>query len=301
MRAPPLQVRERMSDWHTNAVEIRRKDDKEAAAHNERAEPLQEELIAAVGDGTEALAGLMRRRLGLGVGQEIDAPALPRPFSPSEFRDPPLALERDLCAALADLTPALAAQPAFWTVCHIAWIEVERFEPPLAPFFLGAKVTGKNPATTDAAVRNLFRRMGGLPHVRGKLSVLVDCPISCAWWRGHIARLAAAESKRVGDPFSVEDAHRVLHAGGDAWARLAGDSVRRITVVNSSRLRAALIAHYFDAARDKGGLRAKELQAVVRELATFGATLCFDMVPWKDLRAMVRRAVDRARSGGSGS
>ena len=147
------------------------------------------------------------------------------------------------------------------------------------------------PATTDRAVRNLFRRMGGLPHVRGKLSVLADCPISCAWWRRRVAQLAAAESERVGDPFTVEDAHRVLHAGSDAWARLVADSVRRITVVNSSRLHAALIAEYFDAARDERGLPAGELQAVVRELATFGTTLCFDTVPWNELRAIVARAV----------
>ena len=297
MREPSHEHRERLSTWQMAAVQTGRKDDKHAAAHNEKARPLQEELIAAVKDGPQALANHMRGKLGLGVRQEIDAPALPRPLTSSEYRDPPLALERDLCEALPHLTPAIAAQPAYWTLCHIAWMEADCFEPPLAPFFLGAKVTGKMPRSTDAAVRNLFRRMGGLPHVRGKLSVLADCPISCAWWRRRVARLAAAESERVGDPFSVEDAHRVLHAGSDAWARLVGDSVRRITVVNSPRLHAALIAEYFDAARDERGLPAKELQAVVRELATFGTTLCFDTVPWTELRKIVARAVAAVRSG----
>lgn len=290
--------RERLSAWQTAAVQTGRKDDKHAAAHNERAEHLQDELIAAVKEGPQALASHMRGKLGLGVCEEaeIDAPELSRPLTSSEFRDPPLALERDLCASLSDLTPAIAVQPAFWTKCHLAWIEADCFEPPLEPFFLGAKVTGKMPSTTDAAVRNLFRRMGGLPHVRGKLSVLADCPISCAWWRGRVAQLAAAESERVGESFSVEDAHRVLHAGSDAWARLVGDSVRRITVVNSSRLHAALISEYIDAARDKHGLPAKEFQAVVRELATFGTTLCFDTVPWDEMRAIVARAVAATRS-----
>ncbi len=295
MKAPSHAHRERLSTWQTAAVQTGRKDDKHATAHNERAKPLQDELVAAVKKGPQALASYMRGQLGLGVRQEIDAPELPRPLTSSEYRDPPLALESDLCGALPDLTPAIAAQPAFWALCHIAWMEAECFEPRLDPFFLGAKVTGKVPATTDAAVRNLFRRIGGLPHVRGKLSVLVDCPISCAWWRHRVARLAAAESKRVGEPFSVEDAHRVLHAGSDAWARLVGDSVRRITVVNSSRLHAALIAEYFDAARDGRGLPAKEFQAVVRELATFGKTLCFDTVPWREMREIVARAVATTR------
>ena len=297
MKAPSHAQRERLSAWQTAAVRTGRKDDKQADAHNEKARPLQDELIAAVGDGPHALANHMRGKLGLGARQEIDTPELPRPLTPSEYRDPPLALERDICGSLPDLTPALATQPAFWTLCHIAWIEADCFEPPLEPFFLGAKVTGKMPASNDAAVRNLFRRMGGLPHVRGKLSVLADCPISCAWWRGRVARLAAAESERVGDPFGVEDAHRVLHAGSDAWARLAGDSVRRITVVPSARLHAALIAEYFDAAIDKRGLPAKELQAVVRELATFGTTLCFDRVPWTEMREIVARAVAATRGG----
>ena len=116
-------------------------------------------------------------------------------------------------------------------------------------FFLRAKVTGKVPATTDAAVRNPFRRMGGLPHVRGKLSVLADCPISCAWWRRRVARLAVAE--------------------------------------------------YSDASRDERGLPAKEFQAVVRELATFGTTLCFDTVPWTEMREIVARAVAATRSAES--
>lgn len=296
MKAPSHAHRECLSTWQTAAVQIGRKDDKHAAAHNKKAQPLQDELIAAVKDGPEALASLMRGKLGLSVSHKIDAPGLPRPLTSSEYRDPPLALERDLCRALPDLTPAIAAQPAFWTLCHIAWLKAECFEPPLEPFFLGAKVTGKEPATTDAAVRNLFRRMGGLPHVRGKLSVLADCPISCAWWRRRVARLAAAESERVGEPFSIEDAHRVLHAGSNAWARLVGDSVRRITVVNSSRLHAALVAEYSDASREERGLPAKELQAVVRELATFGKTLCFDTVPWTEMREIVGRAVAATRS-----
>ena len=296
MKAPSRALREHLSAWQTAAVQTGRKDDKHAAAHNERAERLQGDLVAAVTDGPQALASHMRGKLGLGIREEIDASELPRPLTASEYRDPPLALERDLCASLPGLIPALAAQPAFWTLSHIAWIEADCFEPPLEPFFLGAKVTGKMPSTTDAAVRNLFRRMGGLPHVRGKLSVLADCPISCAWWRGRVALLAAGESERVGDPFSVEDAHRVLHAGSDAWARLVGDSVRRITVVNNSRLHAALIAEYSDAARDKHGLPAKEFQAIVRELATFGTTLCFDTVPWDEMRAIVARAVEATRS-----
>lgn len=295
MKAPCPVFGERLSAWQTATVQTGRKDDKHAAAHNERAQRLQDELIAAVREGPQALASHMRSKLGLGAKDQL-APELPRPLTSSEYRDPPLALERDLCVSLLDLTPVVAAHPAFWTKCHLAWMEADSFEPPLEPFFLGAKVTGKMPSTTDAAVRNLFRRMGGLPHVRGKLSVLADCPISCAWWRGRIARLAAAESERVGDPFAVEDAHRVLHAGGDAWARLVGDSVRRITVVNSSRLHAALIAEYIDAARDKGGLPAKELQAVVREVATFGKTLCFDTVPWEEMRGIVARAVSAKRS-----
>ena len=296
MKALSHEAREHLSTWQTAATQTGRKDDKDAAAHNKRAEPLQDELISSVKGGRLALASYMRRKLGLSDGKEIDAPDLPRVLSPSEYRDPPLALERELCDSLPDLTPARAAQPAFWALCHIAWLEAGCFESPLEVFFLGAKVTGKEVGKPDQAVRNLFRRMSGLPHARGKVSVLADCTISCAWWRGRVARLAADESVMVNDPFSTEDAHRVLHAGNDAWARLVGDSVRRVTVVNHSRLHAALIAEYLDAARDKGGLPAKEVQSVVRELATLGTTLCFDMMPWAEIRAIVEQAVARARA-----
>ena len=76
-----------------------------------------------------------------------------------------------------------------------------------------------------------------------------------------------------------------------------GDSVRRITVVNSARLHAALIAEYSEAAGDKHGPPAKEFQSVVRELVPFGTTLCFDTVPWTEMQEIVARAVAAARGG----
>ena len=278
----------RFSDWQRRLT-LHDKRNQSAEDVAER----QIELHDAVHSGPEAFASYLREQLGVPSGAEIGAPTLRRQIDPSEFRDPPLKLERQTYQAWRNsVTPQLASQPLFWTRNHIAWIEEGYLGEQLAPALLGVLQSGKPEKKSEDATRNLLRRLGGLPHVRGKVSVLNDCPIARIWWRGRLAETAASASSGALDE---ETAHRVLHASNNAWSRLVGYSVKRITAINHASVRAAIICQYRDASREVGGLDALEMQDAVRLLARHGPPLIFDLLDWSELLEMSAAAVAEAR------
>lgn len=285
---PTPEMEQRFSDWQ-RGLTLTDKRNQSAAEISRR----QRELIDAVNGGSSSFAGYLREALRIDPGIEVDAPPLPRNVDPSELRDPPLQLEQDIHIGWLDhVQPRDASQPLQWTRRHLKWIEDGRFGERLHEAFLGTLSSGAPEKTMEAATRNLLRRLGGLPHVRGKVSVLNDCPLSRAWWRG---RLAADAAVHCDGSFDAETAHRVLHSSNDAWARLVGDSVRRITVMNHDNVRAAVIDQYRNASRDGHAVPAREMQDAVRLLARHGPILTFGMLSWTDLTSLASEAVELAR------
>ena len=107
-----------------------------------------------------------------------------------------------------------------------------------------------------------------------------------------MATLAAESGQGA---FDEHAAHCVLHSSNDAWSRLVGHSVRRVTVINHNSVRAALIDHYREASRDSGGIPAAEFQDVIRLLARHGPALLFDALTWDELCDLTARAVAEIR------
>ena len=288
MKQVTAQREQRFSDWQRGLTVTAKidqpKDDVEAR---------QDQLRGAVHGGSGMFAAYLRDQLGVPTDEALDAPALPRPLDPSEFRDPPFELEREAYDQWrGQVTPNLASQPLFWALCHIAWLEAGLLGERIDTAFLGTIGAGSPEKTQEAATRNLLRRIGGLPHERGKVSVLNDCPIARAWWRGRLGETSASAAHGMLDD---ELAHRVLHASNDAWARLVGDSVRRITAINHASVRGAVIWQYRGASRDNGGLDGKEMQSAIRLLARQGPALIFDALEWVELLESTADAVEQAR------
>ncbi|MDE2934616.1 MAG: hypothetical protein OXS47_12235 [Chloroflexota bacterium] len=293
MAQPTPELEQRFSDWQ-RGLTLTDKKSQSAAEVAAR----QADLIDAVKAGSASFAGYLGEALELDPGS-LGAPPLPRKIDPSEFRDPPLQLESDLFDMWSsELHARAAAQPLLWTRWHLQWIREGQFGERLDEAFLGTLANGSEEKTTEAATRNLLRRLGGLPHVRGKVSVLNDCPLSRAWWRGRVALDAATQCEGA---FDAPTAHRVLHSSNDAWARLVGDSVRRITVVNHSGLRAALIHQYRTASRDSAPVPAQELQTAVRLLARNGPALVFGALSWEELLDQAATALALARDMSNGT
>ncbi len=289
MRFDPS-LEQRFSDWQRGLTLF----DK----HNQDSSKVlarQQTLIAAVRDGRTSLVKHLRDALKVNEAKLSGIPELPRRMIPAEFRDPPFQMEREIYEAwTGQVRRREAANPLFWTLCHIRWISTGFLGDRLEGALLGSLSNGSSERTPEAATRNFLRRMGGLPHVRGKVSVLSDCPMSRAWWRGQISDVAARNSR---NEFGPEVAHKVLHSNNDAWARLVGDSVRRVTVINHPKVRAALICQYRMASREVTRIPAQEMQAAVRLLARHGPSLAFDCLGWPELTALVSDAITQVQLG----
>ena len=281
------EMEQRFSDWQRGLTTDRRNQTISEVAER------QQELIEAVKGGSSSFAGYLRNALGIGADVELSAPSLPRKIDPSEFRNPPLQLELDLFATWSGrVRPREASQPLLWTQWHLQWIGEGQFGERLDDALLGTLTSGADEQTTEASARNLLRRLGGLPHVRGKVSVLTDCPLSRAWWRGHSA---ASTAEFCDGAFDAATAHRVLHSSNGAWAKLVEDSVRRITVMNHSGLRAALVNEYRSASRDGAPVPTQEMQTAVRLLARRGPSIALGALSWTQLCQETAAAVAEAK------
>ena len=225
----------------------------------------QQDLETAVCEGPSVLGQYLRDKIGIADGR-IDAPSFPRQaLSINEYRDPPRELEAELGSAWASaVSPRWASRAFFWLVCHVDWIEQGRLgDGNLSPMLM----EGGRDGELEGRVRNFLRRTGGLPVIRGKVSVLSDCTLARAWWRyrfsHEIARVTDGETPAT-------EAHRILHHNRPAWERLALLSVRRVTVINHAQARAAIVRHLGQRLDAEGKFRETHVLAVAKAIARIG-------------------------------
>ncbi|WP_419861457.1 hypothetical protein [Candidatus Palauibacter sp.] len=235
----------------------------------------QKKLEAAVSSGPKALGRYLRTKLELGADETIGAPIFPRPkLTPGEYLNPPVLLEAELSGAWADdISPKWGSRAVFWLLCHIEWIEQERLGG--ASDLNEALMAGPSSGGIEGRTRNFLRRTGGLPVVRGKTSVFSDCTLARAWWRHRLAEeIADATDNEV----PAATAHRVLHANRPAWERLVMLSLRRLTVINHPRARAAIVRELAERLRMYGAIDQQQVLAIAVSLARLGLRNSLDHV-----------------------
>lgn len=270
------------SSWQSRIIFDQRKHGK-PAPHNrdilEKVRGRQEELASEVDKGPRQLGAYLRRVLKLGVGDEVDALPFPRDsLTPKEFVKPPVELEEKLGKSWQALPPRLASRPVFWLLCHVAWIEQGRLGDS-RHLIHAALMEDPRAKDSEARTRNLLRRTGGI-FVRGNVSVFSNCPMARAWWRWHLAlQVAQVTEGKV----SCADAHATLHANDGAWEELAMLSLRRITVVNQCRARAAVVSRLHALLGQHGKLDKNHVKEVAVEFARVGLRRSFEHTPWKEL------------------
>ena len=227
----------------------------------------QRELLAAVSKGPVALGRYLRGKLGVGEKVAIGAPVFQRPkLTPGEYVNPPVPLETELGAAWADdVSPKEASRSVFWLLSHIEWIEQGRLGGAAA--LKEALLEGPGRGGTEGQVRNFLRRTGGLPLIRGKTSVFSDCTLARAWWR-H--RLAAEVAEVTQGEVPAATAHWALHSNRPAWERLAMLSLRRLTVINHARARAAIVGELARRLRIYGRINEQQVLAMAMAIARLG-------------------------------
>lgn len=300
MISPTAESSELARAWRTRLIQGDANPRGVTAKQRERArakslDALQRRLRKAVNSGPASTAAYLRTELHVNDKHVSDALSLPRPLTDTEFRDPCFDVERELVQAWQNQIAAReAVEPVFWTLQHIAWIEREHicFDPRAA--LTGTIKDGNAPKTMDAATRNFIRRIGGLPEVRGKVSVLNDAPISRAWWRG---RLAAEASQRLQGSHSADEIHLALHASNQVWATLVGLAVRSITVINHPDVRAAIIATLLG--RQRGDsvdnkIAVRQLKGASQTLARYSTVYSLASLGIEQLKEIAVRGVEDA-------
>lgn len=252
----------------------------------------QLELVAAVAAGPAACSQYLLRQLRVTDEEALRSvvPPLPNPLTASELLRLPRYAEERIAESLASVSPAEAATPVFWAACHAVWIEQGNFDDLVAGFLEGPKADN-----AEARTRNFLRRTGGLERVRGKVSVLVNCPISMAWWRVRIARDIANAAPEGSLDFGAT--HTILH-DPTVWAELTGLSVKRLTSLNASNARAAAI--FALAQRDSLAdgitvkLRKARCQGALRAVARLSHSFNLSTIPWENLLRAAEAGIEDA-------
>ena len=260
--------------WQGGLVSRNRRLESEASAEsiNER----QRELSNAMSGGAQTLAAYLRRELAIEGADLTGLLPLPRQLTTEEAFEPPIRLEQELYEAWNGRTSAgYASQPAFWTVCHVPWLEAGLLgNDPVATF--STKTLGKRNSNLDNLTRDLLRHLGGLPYIRGNITTFSDCPLARAYWRRRVAVEAAAQAS---SRLTVDSAHNALHRSGQVWETFILVAIKRLTVLNHPKARAALVAHI--AAKPK--ITREEVAESGRRLARHGLSYSLDMLSWDEL------------------
>ena len=229
----------------------------------------QKVLADAVDGGTAVLMRYLHDELDtasgfLQPGKSIPVPT--RPLSAQEMLRPPPQAADLISQTLSGISPSDAASPAFWTAVHIQWAQSSIINQQWS-----RELVGKN---DDATARKVCRYLGGLPHIRGKTSVLSNCPISAVWWQRRTAsRIASVEECELTET-------RLLELLSEVWEKLSGELVKRVAVMNQPRALAALFT-YYDRRYPAGTPTREDFKAGLHHLSGFKGVMNFNAAPFE--------------------
>ena len=261
---------ERVGRWQQQVVVKKGKESGEEALKQ-----IQAEMANAAREGTPSLVEYLREQFEVKNRSAIfeakqEIPFLVRRLTADEARYVPVELEREVAVSLEAISAADAVRPAFWTAAHIVWAEEGLLEDGWA-----SKLVGKD---DDATARNVCRYLGGLPHVRGKVSVLADCPLSRAWWRVRMARRISDASEHH---LTFEDTHKMLHRPS-VWEAFAEELVRRLAVMNEPRALAAICHRFLDEYSAEANRR-NVIRNMIHRMASYSTVVNFSLAPFEDM------------------
>ena len=269
--------------------------------------PAQRRFLTEVRDSGKFLT-YMNDVVGVEKGAELE-PLADR-MSEAEFGNPPWDTEQRLFESWGGLTPRIACRTAFWGRVTCRHIEKGRIESSFLAANGRGNATGvqridaalnapdeKATPLLDECVRNVLRRLGGLPEVRGNRSVYVNCPLARAWWRERLVM----EVARDGGEDLRRKIRPVVHPESQQyWEELVTFVVSRNSVFGSVAVRDILILTLAEVLDDdpKSPLRSSEqLKRVCRSVSSIQASFELSVVPSEDVTEMMCKIVDSVASG----
>lgn len=178
---------------------------------------------------------------------ELILPVFSRKFTEAQLFDPTVDTEKLIFSTLSELEPRYACSPAFWASLHLQLISRDIVSPSYFAMKKG-KMSGRariqeslqydDAKEIDRCVRTFFRRICGLPEVRGAASVFTDCYTARAWWRGFLV----SEVRQYIDVEEDKLWRKLRHA--EFWTHLMMYGVKRLTVISDKKIRVAIIVRF---------------------------------------------------------
>lgn len=249
----------------------------------------QRAVAEAAAAGTSSLMKYLHNELNTAAGflrPGVSIPVPSRRLSAQEMLRPPPQAATLIAETLSDVSPSDAASPAFWTAVHLQWAQSSIIDQQWS-----RELVGKD---DDATTRKVCRYLGGLPHIRGKTSVLSNCPISAVWWqRRTAARVAAVEDCELTEA-------RLIEIISGVWGPLSDELVMRVAVMNQPRALAALLT-YYNRKNPAGVPTRKDFQNGLHHLAGFAKVMNFNAAPFDRMVKLCSGSETPANpDGGSG-
>ncbi len=227
----------------------------------------------------------------------VDLPTAVQKLTGKEVSEPPLSTEKNHYTRLSNLPPRIAAMPAFWTSYQIEMIRFKLIEPANLAGQAGSTDSGRarlekamkssNMKLLDDCVRTVLRQLGGLPEVRGNISLFVDCKIARAWWRGHISECA---SNDMG--LDLDTVWNLLRLSTAPWEAMILFGLRRLTTVSDRSVRSAFIARLIELEIHKLSSkdRKKTVEELMKQIGVIGANRALGYLTPNENLSLIKRA-----------
>jgi len=205
---------------------------------------LQTELLEAVRTDASFLK-FMRDRVGT-KGEE-EASLLHEKLTEHQYKDPTKDTSKAIYKTWKDVPPETACRVTFWgevTLLHIeskcirsSYLAANGGSLPGGLERIDKALSSRgSEKEIDSCVRAILRRMSGLPEARGNISVYVNCPFACAWWREQFAEEVCSNTEASRDMIL-----NLLRSGQEYWETLVRLVVSRNSILGDRVVRDALI------------------------------------------------------------
>ena len=258
----------------------------------------QVEFLNAVKDSDSFIAymdELIASTNGIPVSQ------FPGPLTESSFKVMTSDQEQTVFTTWADVPPRVACRVSFWgkvTLDHIRsgkipdsfWLAMNggsKHESGEERIDRALSASGeRRQVEIDKCVRTVFRRMSGLPSVRGNRSVYVDSSFGRAWWRARLVERVAARD-------GVENKEGILavvRLSQAYWEKLVTMIVSRGSVFGSSDIQDALVNSLAIHLQEKSDSRLRVSSALgtaLRRISNIAAARELSVLTFEEVGALI--------------
>ena len=213
---------------------------------------------------------------------EEEAAVFDETLTEHQYKEPTKDTEQRMYQVWKDIPPETACRVTFWGEVTLRHIEKKRIQSSYLAANGGTLSGGLeridkalsrsgNEMEMDSCVRTILRRMSGLPEARGNVSVYVNCPFGCAWWRERLADevcdiidKSSSETKTSRDSIL-----NLLRQGQEYWETLVRLVISRNSVLGDRNVRDVLIwslAEKFKSDKENSVLKSQNLKSLCRLL-----------------------------------